>query len=152
MKRSRPEPRRVRRDGFTLMEVLLVLAILGVIAAMVVPQLIGRQQQSMIETTRTSLRGIESGLQMYARDNKGQFPEGGDDVLRQLTVRQDINNDGTLDGPWLESYRDAWGNPFHYEWPNTKDPTAIKPAVWSDGPTSNPNDDIVNWNKEGSGI
>jgi len=152
MKRVR-KVERAMRAGFTLMEVLLVLAILGVIAAMVVPQLIGRQQQSMIETTETSLKGIDDGLMLYSRDNQGKFPEGNDpQILYQLTQRQDLNNDGVPEGPWLESYKDAWGNPFNYEWPNTKVQNGIKPAVWSNGPNGvNDNgtgDDIVNWERE----
>ena len=140
-----------KRTAFTLMEVLLVLAILGVIAAMVVPQLIGTQEKAMIETTRVSLKGIETALNLYHRENKGRFPVGGDEVLQQLTLRQDINGDGVLDGPYLtrEDLTDPWDRPFHYQWPNRKvqDTTqAIKPAVWSDGPLQgDEKDDIRNW-------
>lgn len=56
----RCHPRVVRnRRGFTLMEVLLVLAILGVIAAMVVPQLLGRQQKANEDAARMSIHGLE---------------------------------------------------------------------------------------------
>lgn len=152
--------KRAAPRGFTLIEVLLVLAILGVIAVMVVPQLLGRQEQSMIETTQTSIRGIDTNLQMFHRDNKGRFMEGGDEVLLQLRQKQDLNEDGVMDnsgeGPWIDKYKDAWDRPFHYEWPNNKapqsSPDAMKPAVWSDGPNGvNDNgggDDIINWDPD----
>ena len=48
-----------RQSGFTLLEVLLVLAILGVIAAMVVPNLIGTQEKAYRQQTQTNIKGFE---------------------------------------------------------------------------------------------
>ena len=58
--------RRPRR-GFTLLEVLIVLAILGVIAAMVVPRLLGQQRVANEKATRISIEGIESALELLRK-------------------------------------------------------------------------------------
>ena len=63
--------RQLRRRGFTLLEVLLVLAILGVIAAMVVPRLIDQQQGAMISTTKASIHMLQKTMDLYAVDHDG---------------------------------------------------------------------------------
>ncbi|MCH8828798.1 MAG: type II secretion system protein GspG [Planctomycetes bacterium] len=158
MKRHRKNPN--RRNAFTLMEVLLVLAILGVIAAMVVPQLIGKQEDAMISATEASIKGIADGLKHYSTKHDGAFPDSGQDILRTLSRRQ-VDEDGKPDGPWIEKYVDAWGNKFNYDWnqssrSNSKDQNMITPAIWSNGPDGVDNqgngDDIRNWGKEEDNI
>lgn len=161
---ARQRKPRNRRAGFTLIEVLLVLAILGVIAVMVVPQLIGKQEGAMISTTQSSIKGVDDALMLFNGDNKGRFLEGGDEVLLKLRQQIDLNEDGVMaksgEGPWINLYKDAWDHPLHYEWPNSKapqgTPDSLKPAVWSDGPNGvNDNgsgDDIVNWDRNQGGV
>lgn len=137
-----------RRRGFTLLEVLLVVAILGVIAAIVVPQLLGRQQKAMVDTTRASVSGLESALKLYAIDHDGEFPQGDQNALTSLLDPVDRNNQPMT--PYLEKLPvDAWGQTLYYEYPNTKATRALKPAIWSSGPNKqNENgsgDDINNW-------
>jgi general secretion pathway protein G len=141
--------RRSRRGGFTLLEVLLVLAILGVIAAMVVPNILGRQQRAMEDTTRQSIRGLEQALQMYAIDHDGMFPQGSQDALNHLL--QPVDRHGRPMEPYLPDAKlptDAWGEVLYYEYPSSKTPTD-KPAVWSSGPNrrneDGGGDDINNW-------
>ena len=61
-----------RRSGFTLLEMLIVLAIILVIAAMVVPNLLGRQKKANIEATKASIAGLENALKMFSVDNQGE--------------------------------------------------------------------------------
>ncbi|WP_237226006.1 type II secretion system major pseudopilin GspG [Rubinisphaera sp. JC750] len=148
MMRLETENSRPSRLGFTLLEVLLVLAILGVIAAMVVPQLLGRQQKAMVDTTRTSITNLEQALKMYAIDHDGQYPEGSQEALN--TLMQPTDRNGQAMAPYLESLpKDAWGEMLFYEWPNSKTSNGIKPAIWSAGPNKrNENgsgDDVNNW-------
>ncbi len=82
--------RRKRRRGFTLLEVLLVLAILGVIAAMVVPQLLGSQKKAMIDATRSGIVGLEQAwknLQLGALNMTGAGAPGKIQE-KQLTEQQ----------------------------------------------------------------
>jgi len=136
-----------RRTGFTLLELLIVLAIIGVLAAMVVPRLLGSQRQANIKATQSSINGLEQALKMYAVDHNADFPQGGQDSLTMLMQPVDAN--GKAMEPYLEKLpTDAWGQPFYYEYPNSKAQTT-KPAIWSSGPDQkNDNgggDDITNW-------
>ena len=65
----RPVDRRSKRSGFTLMEVLLVLAIIGVILAMVVPQLMGRRKVANVQATYASIKSLEQALELYQLDH-----------------------------------------------------------------------------------
>src|ERR1700685_932049 len=137
--------------GFTLIEVLLVVAILGVIAAAVVPALIGRQQEANIQITRTDIKGLEQALKMYAIDHNGEYLQGGKDALPQLTQSSDYG--GKRFKAYLEEIpKDAWGEPLYYENPTTKGTKGEKPAIWSSGPNrqneEGGGDDINNWSEQ----
>jgi general secretion pathway protein G len=143
--------RRVGRSGFTLVEVLLVLVILGVIAAMVVPNLLGTQADANNKATRASIAGFEKALQIYAVANNGIYPEGSSDEVIGLMVNPGQNANGQPIAPYLEkSPKDAWGQTLMYEWPNTKVANAVKPAIWSVGVNKQNEDgngdDVNNWN------
>jgi general secretion pathway protein G len=140
---------RRQRRGFTLMEVLIVLAILGVLAAMVVPRLIGTQRAANEKATAVSIKSIESALDLYAIDHQGQYPQGGSDVLQQLTQPWTDPQTGRQREPYIDSLPlDAWQRPFNYEYPNSKVPVD-KPAIWSSGADGRNDegggDDINNW-------
>ena len=146
--RTRIERRRRLRGGFTLLEVLLVLAILGVIAAMVVPQLLGRQQTAYEDQTRVNIANLENAAKMYYIDHDGEFPQGSQSALGVLL--EPVDRNGKPLPPYLEKMPlDAWGQPLYYEWPNTKAQRASKPAIWSSGfnrqNEDGGGDDINNW-------
>lgn len=135
------------RAAFTLMEVLLVLAILGVIAAMVVPQLVGRQEQASIDATQVSIKGIEQALKLYSLDHGGSYPTTNDGLQSLVTAP---SNDTKWKGPYLEELpKDAWGKPFSYQYPPQHNTAAKKPDIWSSGidQSNNTADDITNWSK-----
>ena len=129
------------RAGFTLLELLIVLAIIVVIAAMVVPNLIGNRDEANINITRIAIDRVESALKLYNASN----------VLEMLLQPQEKN--GRKVPPVLEKPAlDAWKRPLYYEWPNTKQKDAFKPAIWSAGPDGKDDggsgDDINNWTIE----
>ncbi|ODA30975.1 type II secretion system major pseudopilin GspG [Planctopirus hydrillae] len=141
---------RLVRKGFTLIEVLLVLAILGVIAAMVVPQLLGRQKEAMVKATKASIKGLEDALQQYALSHDGEYPQGSRDEAFSLLIKPGNDADGRPIAPYLDKVPlDAWGQGFYYENPNSKVPNATKPAIWSSGANKQnedgSGDDINNW-------
>jgi general secretion pathway protein G len=148
MRTKRLTPHNVRRSGFTLLEVLLVLAILGVIAAMVVPQLLGRQQKAMVDTTKASISNLERTLANYAIDHDGEYPSGNQNALTALI--EPVDRNGKEMKPYLDKLpADAWGQVFQYEFPNTKAPRSSKPAIWSSGANRSneegAGDDVNNW-------
>lgn len=147
------KPVRTRRRGFTLIEVLIVLAILGVIAAMVVPRFLGQQKGANIKATQSSIHGLEKAIKMYAVDNQGEMPIGGQEVLETLVVPRTDPQTGRTIEPVLESLPlDAWGQLLFYEYQSggsSKFNGMDKAAIWSSGPDrKNDNgggDDINNW-------
>jgi general secretion pathway protein G len=146
----RGRKRQSRRRGFTLIEVLLVVAILGVIAAAVVPSLLGRQQKAMQDQTRNNIRGLEQTLKLYALDHDGAYLQGGQDALSQLTAPSEYRGK-KLSAYLEETPKDAWGEPLLYEHPTSKGTKADKPAIWSSGPNrqneDGAGDDINNWSE-----
>ena len=135
---------RSARRGFTLLEVLLVLAILGVIAALVVPRMVGRQKQANIDATKLSIKGLEQALKLYALDHSGEYPTT-NQGLESLRFPP-TNGDRRWKGPYLEMAPvDAWGNSFHYVCPGEHHPESFD--ISSPGTDGIPNteDDITNW-------
>ena len=140
------------RPGFTLTEVLLVLAILGVIAAMVVPNLLGQGKQAYIKTTRMSIKALEDACTHYAIAHDGEFPTGGRDEVVGLLTNPGVDKDGKPISPYLGKLpKDAWDQVLYYEYPNSKAPNSTVPAIWSSGPDRKSddgnNDDVNNWNE-----
>ena len=72
---------RMDRRGFTLLEVLLVLAILIAIAAMVVPNIVGRSDEANKDLTRINIAAFEKAAQMYKIDNKDFFAWNNDEHI-----------------------------------------------------------------------
>ncbi len=129
-----------RRSGFTLLEILIVLGIIGVIAAMAVPNLLGQQKAALIKQTKVAIADLEKNTELWAVGNQGTYPDGVQALLNK-------GADGT--DPLLDKMpTDAWNSPLNYEYPNTKAMTS-RPAIWSNGPNrQNENgggDDINNW-------
>lgn len=138
---------RRRRSGFTLLELLIVLAILGVIAAMVAPSLLGTQKQAFLKVAGQEISTIENAAKLYATAHEAEYPSGNDDAINMLVTPMD--RDGKTMTPYLEKIPvDPWGQTYHYEYPSTK-LKIDKPAIWSSGPNKkNDNgsaDDVKNW-------
>ena len=135
--------RRKTRYAFTLLEVLLVLAILGIIMSLVVPQLMGRQTEASIDATRLSIRGLDQALKIYALDHSGRYPNSNNGL--SVLVTRPSQPDPRWKGPYLETLPlDAWGNPFEYRFPGSRDRRGYD--IISAGPdqTMNTEDDITN--------
>src|SRR5450759_1995747 len=82
------------RAGFTLIEVLLVVVIIGILAAVVVPRLSGRVQQSQVSAAKSSIASVGLALDLYETDN-GNFPAS----LQSLITKGSEQNHR---GPYLK--------------------------------------------------
>lgn len=138
--------------GFTLLEVLLVLGILILLAAIVTPNLFNRQRKAMIRTTKISITGLEGALKLYAAEHEGEYPDGSPQEAFDLLMNPGISEAGQAITPYVEELpTDAWGQTLYYEYPTNRHRYADKPAIWSAGPDQkNDNgdgDDINNWDE-----
>ena len=146
-------PRPSRRSGFTLIEVLLVLAILGVIAAFVVPNLLGSQEKANINATKVNLKNFQSAVEQYAISHNGRLPEGSQEEAVQV-LQNPVSLDGREEQPILDQVpKDAWGEQLYYRYPSTNQTMRSKPDIWSAGPDGRNDDgggdDINNWSMVG---
>ena len=102
------------RSAFTLIELLLVLVILGVLAAIVVPKLVNRGQEAKVTATKTQIDGIKSALNTFETDNS-RFPTQ-DEGLMALVEKPANGSD-----QWHKLFDklpvDGWGHPFKYQQP-----------------------------------
>ncbi|MEE8463438.1 MAG: type II secretion system major pseudopilin GspG [Gammaproteobacteria bacterium] len=133
--------------GFTLIEIMVVVVILGILAAIVAPNIIGRVEQARVTRARTDIQTIEAALKMYRIDNS-RYPstEQGLEALVQKPAGANLPK-YTPDG-YLERLRkDPWSSSYQYLYPGQHGRLDIY-SFGADGlPGGSDNDaDIGNWN------
>lgn len=109
-----PRPvRRLRGAGFTLIELMVVLVILGVLAALIVPNVLDRTDDARITAARTDVHNIMQALKLYKLDNQ-RFPTA-EQGLQALVVKPATPPIPTNWRPYLEKLpNDPWGHPYQY--------------------------------------
>jgi len=136
----------IKQHGFTLIEIMVVVVILGILAAAVVPKIMSRPEQARIEKTKHDIAALESALNIYKLDNY-QYPST-DQGLESLVTKPS-------GAPQLRNYKkggyikklnkDPWGQEYLYLFPGTHTDLDL----YSLGPDGQPSDDdIGNWNIE----
>jgi general secretion pathway protein G len=131
------------RSGFTLMEVLLVLAILVILGATAVGIFSGVQASANVKTAQFQVENIDQASERY-NAVVGEYPM----ALTDLTQMPAHLTQSKWGGPHLEDLpADPWGNPYEYVYPGQQNAHLGKPDVWSWGPDrqSGTEDDIGNW-------
>lgn len=101
--------------GFTLLEMMVVIAIIGLIAALVVPQIMGHMDKARAKTTKLQIRELENAVDLFKLEN-GFYPAR----LEDLVVRPANVKTWPPNGYLKELPVDAWGNAFVYLMPGTR--------------------------------
>jgi general secretion pathway protein G len=112
---------RRRAGGFTLIEIMVVVVIMGVLAALVVPKLLGRAAESKVAAAKIDIATIMQSLKLYKLDNQ-RYPtteQGLQALLTKPTSGPAAN--GWKAGGYLEKMpKDPWGNSYQYLSPGVK--------------------------------
>jgi general secretion pathway protein G len=137
-----------RRSGFTLVEVLVVMIILAILAAVVVPRVVGRTEDARRARAVADIESLGTALDLYKADN-GDYPttEEGLQALRQAPG--EVRN---WNGPYLKKAlgADPWGNEYIYISPGEHNPESYD--LLSSGADGQPGGvgkdaDVANWDE-----
>ena len=132
--------RKQLRRAFTLVEILLVVVIIGILAALVIPKIAGSSERARVTAAYTDINsGIKTALGQYEVDN-GFYPKSLQDLLVQP------GNARNWHGPYLDKLpMDPWGNPYIYYFPGKHVPGSYDLlSAGADGKEGT-DDDIVSW-------
>lgn len=87
-----------KREGFTLIEMMIVVSIIGLLLSIVIPDLITTREKAKVKTCAASLEGIQKALELYRLDTK-QYP-----VTLEKMLNESYLAEKTLRDPWLEKF------------------------------------------------
>ena len=150
MERERNGRSRVlSRGGFTLLEIMVVIVILGLLAALVVPKLIGRTEEAKQTQTRLQIKNIEQALQLFKLDN-GFYP-GSEQGIEALVRAPEIGRvpKNYRKGGYLDRVpKDPWGTEYVYVSPGTNGDYDITSYGADEAPGGEDEDaDINSWDE-----
>lgn len=106
---------RNKQGGFTLIEVMVVIVILGIMAALVVPNLVGRQDQAQVTAARSDIAAIGNALDLYRLDNNA-YPSTEQGLEALVEKPSGFPEPRNWRSPYLRKKlpKDPWGNPYQY--------------------------------------
>ncbi len=143
----RPPFRRAVARGFTLVEVMVVVAILGILAALIVPKIIGRSDDARIVAAKQDVATLVAALKLYRLDNQ-RYPtsDQGLKALVEKPTTDPVPNNWKAGGYLDKLPKDPWGNPYQYLQPGVHGEIDIY-SLGADGQPggSGPDADIGSW-------
>ncbi|MFH1747572.1 MAG: type II secretion system major pseudopilin GspG [Planctomycetota bacterium] len=140
------------RAAFTLLEVLMVVAIIGLLAAFVVPNLFGAREGAKIDLTQALVdSGINGALELY-RTHMDRYPQEDDGGLMALVEEpEDEDELKKWRGPYVKNAKDLidpWGNELIYECPGEYNERSYDLSSAGPDGDEGSDDDIKNWEED----
>ncbi len=136
----------LKNKGFTLIEIMVVVVILGILAAIIVPRIISRPDEARLVKVKQDILSIENALELYVLDN-GFYPTT-DQGLAALVTQPTSDPIPQNWKRYLKSMPiDPWGRPYHYLNPGQHSDVDI----WTNGPNGKLGGSsavIGNWNAQ----
>jgi len=141
--------RSARQRGFTLIEIMVVVVIIGLLAAVVTQQLMGNVDKARVEKAKQDIHALEAALDIYKLDNL-TYPSTEQSLQALVTKPADPNLTNYNEKGYVKRLsKDPWGNPYQYENPGSHgeyDLFTLGADKQPGGEKSNA--DIGNWNLE----
>lgn len=136
--------RQAKEQGYSLLEILVVLAIIGTLMTLVAPRLMGNVDKSKVIAAKSQAKTLRLALDSYKLDT-GNYPNKSEGLSVLITAPQ--SNDGSWYGPYLDGGipKDPWGFEFIYEEPKlTDNGRASSPKIISLGADNAPGGKGIN--------
>jgi general secretion pathway protein G len=132
----------IDEKGFTLIEIMLVITIIGILASVILPRLIGRSKEARIVSTKLQIENVSLAIETFEMDT-GRVPTTDEGLIALTNPASSIEN---WNGPYLRKkvFKDAWGNPFVYKAPGIHNKDYDLASYGPDGKDGG-EDDIRNW-------
>lgn len=137
-----------KERGFTLIEIMLVMIIIGLMAAMIVPRFAGRSEDAKKTAARADIdANLSNALDLYETDN-GAYPTTEQGLTALVAAPTSPPLAKNWKGPYLKkkSFKDPWGNPYQYRSPGTHSGDYDLFSMGPDG-VEGGGDDIANWDE-----
>jgi len=139
---------RYTKMGFTFLEIMFVVVIIGILAAIAVPNLAKHANWARIKATEAGMKSIETALQTYEM-KVGSYPTTEQGLEALVKCPSDVEKDDWGDSPYLrEIPKDAYGQKFMYKCPGEHNPDEYYLYSTGKDRKEGTDDDIVNWTKE----
>ena len=117
--KSLPDINARRSRGFTLIELMVVLVIIGVLAALIVPNVLDRADDARVTAARTDVNNLMQALKLYRLDNQ-RYPTA-EQGLQALVAKPTVGSIQSNWKPYLDKLpNDPWGRPYLYLNPGVK--------------------------------
>jgi general secretion pathway protein G len=108
---------RWRARGFTLIEIMVVVIIIGLLAAFIVPQIVGQVDTAKISKAKGDIQSLETALTMYRLDNS-KYPTSEQGLAALVTQPTDPSIKHWRPGGYIQRIsKDPWGNDYQYVYP-----------------------------------
>ncbi len=109
--------RRARQQGFSLIEIMVVVVIIGILAALIMPRLMDRPDQARVVAARQDIAALMQALKLFKLDN-GRYPSAEQGL--QALVKPPQGGGAMPVTPYLDRLpNDPWGHPYQYQIPGT---------------------------------